>query len=91
MIKGWKGRILWQLQLNKYYGMLQMVVEDEEPLTHQDQSGKGRGDARYSGGPASIETILTSALHKRAAKKLGKVGYGLLYIFIHLFIFVKRG
>ncbi|XP_063868678.1 jouberin-like isoform X1 [Scylla paramamosain] len=48
-----------------------MAVEDEEPLTHKDQS-EGQGEARHSGGPASIETILTSALHKRAAKKLGK-------------------
>ena len=49
-----------------------MAVEDEEPLTHKDQSEE-KGEARHSGGPASIETILTSALHKRAAKKLGKV------------------
>ncbi|MPC21598.1 Jouberin [Portunus trituberculatus] len=49
----------------------QMAVDDEEPLTHKDQS-EGQNEVRQSGGPASIETILTSALHKRAAKKLGK-------------------
>lgn len=51
-----------------------MAVEDEEPLTRAEKSegGGGGGGARQPGAPASIETILSSALHKHAARKLGK-------------------
>lgn len=60
--------------------ILQMAVEDEEPLTRQEQSKGGGGEARQSGAQASIETILASALHKHAAKKLGKVHRLILHI-----------
>lgn len=57
-----------------------MAVEDEEPLTHQEQSEGGGGKGRQSGASPSIETILSSALHKHAARKLGKVQRSVDYL-----------
>lgn len=50
----------------------QMAVEDLQPLTKPDHD-EGERELGEGGSGETLDTLLTSALHKHAARKLGKV------------------
>lgn len=53
-----------------------MAVEDLEPLTKREQKNGREGEVEGKDTGDSLNALLTSALHKHAAKKLAKVRLG---------------
>ncbi|KAG7176425.1 jouberin-like [Homarus americanus] len=49
-----------------------MAVEDLEPLTRTDHDDEGETEERGKDTGETLNTLLTTALHKHAARKLGK-------------------